>query len=402
MQVRFPLTLLLVIASAGTALAQTPDEALQLAQEGRTVEALAAYRQIAARNPNDLEARLSIARLHERMGHLDQAESVYRSVLLEDPTRLEAALGVAAALLARNEPEEAIELLETIEQRDPQNVTALTLLGRGYQQAGRTEQAIGYFERALAAAPTEENRLRVEDARLAYRHRFETRGFGEQFSGATPDSHGGYFAVNYRLSERLRVIGRGQAQRKFSVSEQRGGGGVEWRWRPETTLRAQLLVGPGNRVMPEGDALAEVDYEYGFAVWTASVRYFDFTGARATFLSPAVAFAASDRISVALRYALAWSETSASTGVEIGNTAHIRGSYRLYRRLSVEMGYAAGVEDFENFSIDRIGDFRANTVSGGVRLDLASLTTVFAGYDRQWRRGDVQMGRVNVAIQQRF
>jgi YaiO family outer membrane protein len=402
MPVRILLTLLLTISFAGTALAQTAAEAAQLADEGRDAEALAAFRHLAARNPNDLEARLWIARLHERMGNLDQAESVYQSVLLEDPTRLEAALGVAMALLARNETEDAIELLESIERRDAENATALALLGRGHRQAGRTARAIDYFERAVAIAPTDEHRRRLEDARLSYGHRIETRGFGEQFSGSTPDTRGGDLALNYRLSERLRVIGRGQAQRKFSISEQRGGGGVEWRWRPATTLRAQLLLGPGNRVMPEGDFLGEVDYAYGPAVWTASLRYFDFTGARATFLSPAVSVPVSDRMSLALRYALSWSETSSRVGVDVDHTAQVRGAYRLFRRLSLQVGYAAGVEDFENFSIDRIADFRANTVGGGVRLDFATLTTVTAGYDRQWRRGNIEMGRANVAIQQRF
>lgn len=395
------LTVLLLYSSAGTALAQTAADAAQLADEGRDGEALAAFRQRAAQNPNDLEARLWIARLHERMGHPDQAESVYRSVLLEDPDNLEAALGVAATLLARDELDETIDLLEAIEERAPQNATLLSLLGRAHRRAGREAQAIGFFERVVAIAPTDEHRFRLEDARLSYRHRIETRGFGEQFSGTTPDTRGGDLAVNYRLSERLRVIGRGQAQRKFSVSEQRGGGGVEWRWRPATTLRAQLLVGPGNVVMPEGDFLGEVDYTHGPAVWTASIRYFDFTGARTTFLSPAVAWPAFDRLSLALRYALGWTETRRS-GVEIGHTAQLRGTYRVYRRLSLQVGYAAGVEDFETFSIDRIGDFRANTVSGGVRLDLPTLTAVVAGYERQWRRGNIDMGRVTVGIQHRF
>jgi YaiO family outer membrane protein len=395
------ITLSLVCSSAGTALAQTAADAAQLADEGRDGEALAAFRQRAAQNPNDLEARLWIARLHERMGNPDQAESVYRSVLLEDPDNLEAALGVAATLLARDELDETIDLLEAIEEGAPQNATLLSLLGRAHRRAGREAQAIGYFERVVAIAPTDEHRFRLEDARLSYGHRIETRGFGEQFSGTSPDTRGGDLAINYRLSERLRVIGRGQAQRKFSVSEQRGGGGVEWRWRPATTLRAQLLVGPGNLVMPEGDFLGEVDYTHGPAVWTASIRYFDFTGARTTFLSPGVAWPASDRISLALRYALGWTETSRS-GVEIGHTAQLRGTYRFYRRLSLQVGYAAGVEDFETFSIDRIGDFRANTVSAGVRLDLPTLTAVVAGYERQWRRDNIDMARVTVGIQHRF
>lgn len=399
---RFPLLLTLVlVSSAGMASAQTAAEAVQMASEGRDEDALVAFRTIAARNPDDLEARLWIARLHERMGHPDQAEPVYRSVLLEDPGNIDAALGVAATLLARYEADEALELLESIEDRAPQNAELLTLLGRGHRLEGRTDRALTYLERAVAVAPTDERRRSLEDLRLSHHHRVDVRGFGEQFSGGASDTTGGDLIVNWRLGERLRVIGRGQAQRKFSVSEQRGGGGVEWRWRPSTTVRAQLLLGPGNLVMPEGDFLGELDYTFGPAVWTATIRYFDFTGARTTFVSPAVAWPMTERISIALRYAMSFTETRLIQS-EVGHSTHLRGSYRLWPRVSLQVGYAAGVEDFETFSIDRIGDFRANTASGGVRIDLRTLTSVDALYEHQARRGSLDMSRATLTIQQRF
>lgn len=401
-----PGLLVTLLLAAGPASGQTSGptfaEAVQMANEARDAEALAAFRQLAAMNADNHEARLWIARLHERMGNPDLAEPVYWSVLIEDPANLDAALGVAATLLAREELEDAIELLEIAEQREPQNPVVLTLLGRAHRLAGRTALAIGYFERVAAAEPTQEHRLRLEDARLAYLHRIETRAFGEQFSGSTPDSRSGDLAINYRLTDRLRVLGRGQVQRKFSITEQRGGGGVEWLWRRTTTLRAQLLVGPDNRVMPEGDFLGELEHTRGPATWTASLRYFDFTGARTTFASPAVAWLATDRISIGLRYAMSFTETSTRPAVEIGHTAHLRGAYRLYPRIWLQAGYAAGVEDFENFSIDRVGDFRANTVSGGVRIELPTLTSVIGNYERQWRRGNLDLGRVTISLQQRF
>ena len=404
MRLRLLLVLLLVHA-AGPAFAQTGPsfaEAVEMANAGRDADALTAFRQLAAVNPGDHEARLWIARLHERMGNPERAEPVYRSVLLEDPARIDAALGVASTLLARGEAEETIELLEALEERAPRDAALLALLGQAHRLEGRTARAIGYFERAVAVEPTTDQRRRLEDARLAYRHRVETRGFSEQFTGATPDSHSGDLTVNYRLTERLRVIGRGQVQRKFSTTEQRGGAGVEWQWNSRSTLRAHAIVGPGNLVMPEGDYLGELDYSYRRAVWTVGVRSFDFTGARTTFFMPAVDWAATDRLSVGLRYAMAFTETSALSAATIGHSAHLRGTYRLWPRVVALAGYAAGVEDFENFSIDRIGDFRANTVSGGARLDLPTLTSVIGVYERQWRRGNVDMARVTVSIQQRF
>ncbi|OFW01402.1 MAG: hypothetical protein A3I61_18210 [Acidobacteria bacterium RIFCSPLOWO2_02_FULL_68_18] len=403
----FPLLLavVLLVPAAGSAFAQvgpTSAEAIQLANDGRSAEALASFQRLAAANPNDHEARLWIARLHDRLGHPDEAESVYRSVLLEDPANLDAALGVASTLLAREEAAETIELLEAIEERAPRNAEVLALLGRAHRLAGRTDRAIAYFRRAVAIAPTAEHRLRLEDARLSYLHRIETRGFTEQFSGSAPDSRNGDLTVNVRLSERLRILGRGQVQRKFAVSEQRGGGGVEWRWRRATSLRGHVLVGPDNLVMPEGDVLGELDYTFGQATWTATVRYFDFAGARTTFVSPAVSWRASARATWALRYAMSFTDSNRQTSYEIGHTAHVRAAYRLHRRLWLQTGYAAGVEDFDNFSSDRIGDFRASTVSGGFRLDLPTLTTVVGGYEHQWRRRNIDMGRMTVGLQQRF
>lgn len=377
-------------------------EAVQAADAGREVEALAAFQRLASANPNDHEARLWIARLHARMGHQHLAEPVYRSVLLEDPGHLDAMLGVAAALLAREEPAAAIELLDVAEALAPDNDEVLAALGRAHRQAGGTARAIAYLERAVSVAPTEQHRLSLESARLSFLHRVETRGSSEQFSGTTPDSRSGDMTVNLRLTDTWRVYGRGQAQRKFAVSDQRGGGGAEWRWKPRITLRGHALVGPDNLVMPEGDYLGEVQYAGEVATWTASMRYFDFTGTRTTVFSPAVAWMPAGRLSMALRYAVSWTEAQTLTAVEAGHSAHLRAAYRLYPRVSVQAAYAAGVEDFENFSIDRIGDFRANTLSGGVRINLPTLTALVGAYERQWRRGNMDMGRVTVSLLQSF
>ncbi len=377
-------------------------EAVQAANDGRDLEALEAFQRLASANPNDHAARLWIARLHARMGHQELAEPVYRSVLLEDPANIEAMLGVAAALLARDEPADAIEVLEVAEGLAPDNDDVLSALGRAQRLAGRMALAIAYFERAVSIAPTAQHRRSLERAQRSYLHRVETRGSSEQFDGATPDSWNGDLTVNLRLTDRWRVLGRGQAQRKFSASEERGGGGVEWRWKLGTTLRAQALIGPDNRVMPEGDYLGEVRHTYKATTWTATVRYFDFAGANTTVFSPSVAWTPEGPLSLALHLAASWTDRRTGASVEEGYSAHLRGAYRVFPRLSIQAGYAAGVEDFENFSIDRIGTFRANTLSGGLRLDLPTLTALVAHYEHQWRRRDKDMARVTVSLLQSF
>lgn len=401
--------LLLLLLVAGNASAQvlqpnppTFDQAVQLAHAGRDADALATFQRLASRNPNDHQARLWIAQLHERMGNFQQAEAVYRSVLLEDSSNVAAMFGVGSVLIAQGEPDDAIELLDRAEQLDARNDAVLAALGRAHQDAGRSGIAIRYLELAVALAPTEQHRLSLEGARLSFEHRLHLRGFNEQFSGSTPDSHHGDLEINVRLSDTVRVIGRGQVQRKFGIREQRGGGGVEWRWRPLTTLRGQAIVGPDNRVISEGDYLGEIEHVYRRSRWSGTFRYFDFTGATVWVVSPGVAWSASDRVSLALRYALSRTDTSTSLSGETGHSLQAGAACQLRRRVWVTGGYAAGVEDFEHFSIDRIGNFRANTGSGGFRYDLPTLTSVAAVYEHQWRKGDVNMGRFTLSLTQRF
>ena len=406
MRCSFLLAILLPVAVAAQELPSTIapalDAAIALADEGRNDEALLAFRQRAAADPADHVARLWIAWLHERMGHSDLAEPVYRSVLLEDPSNVDAMLGVGSMLIKQGKATEAIEVLEVATERATESAAAFVLLGRANRLAGRDARAIESFERAVTIAPSDDNFSELERARLFYMHRVATQGFTEQFNSTTPDSRNGEVMINYRVDDNLRVVGRGGVQRKFGVSDQRGGGGLEWRWTPTTTLRGQVLVGPNNLVMPEGDYAGAVDYIHGPAVWSASVRHFDFTGARTTVLSPAVGWLVSSRLLLDFRYAASWTETSVVSDVKAGHSAQLAGDYRLRRRVWLHLGYAAGVDNFDNFSIDMIGDFRANTIAAGVQIPLPTLTTIFVNYARQWRRDDVEMGRVTVSLQQQF
>src|SRR5690348_10657812 len=117
-------------------------QAVEAANDGRDAEALAAFQRLANVNPDDLDARLWIARLHVRMGHQNLAEPVYRSVLLEDPNDLESMLGIANALLARGEFEEAEKFLDAAEQLEPENDAVLYTVGRSHMYSGRTFQAV--------------------------------------------------------------------------------------------------------------------------------------------------------------------------------------------------------------------------------------------------------------------
>lgn len=395
----------LLVAAPYAAAAQdavSTSEPAILEAAGRYEEALAAYQRLAAGEARDHRVRLAIGRLQERLGHPDRAEAVFRSVVLEDPANLEARLGTARTLLEQLRPEEALDVLDAAETQAPEDPSVLAALGRAHSDAGHDAESVRYFERASSIGRTPAYQLSLERARRIHDHRIESRSFSESYSGTTPNARATDLAVNVRVSDSLRVSGRGQVQRKFGVDDARGGGGIEWRATPYTTVTAQALVGPDNVVMPTHDYLGEVAYSYGAFTSSGSVRYFDFDVARITTVSPALNWAATGRLSLALRYALSLTNATGLDSTARGHTAHLRGAYEIGPRVVAFAGYARGVDDFDSFSVDRIGAFRAHAGAVGVRVDLPTVTSVSVAYERQTRQNGVTLDRAVVSIAQRF
>jgi YaiO family outer membrane protein len=395
----------LLLAVPPIASGQTPThvDAAALVRDGQYEDALAAFRRIAANDPRDHEARLSIGRLHGLMSHPELAEPVYRSVLLEDPAGFEAMLGLGRTLVALGRLDEGIALLERAETAQPQNAELLEMLGRAYRATGRTTRALLYAERATGLAATDSTRQGLEQARLAHGHRVEITSFGERYNTTAADTGNVDLRVNVRVNEAVRITGRGQHQEKFGFSEQRGGGGVDWLWRPRTRLSAHALVGPrGNDVLPRVDIAGEVAHTEGPAEWIAGYRFVDFPSAQVSVISPGVTWWPTARTSVGARYFLSLTELPASSSRQEGHALAVRGTHRLTPRVWGLATYTRGAADFDTLSPDQTGDFRAHAVSGGLRFDLASLTSLLGTYEHQWRPGSVRMHRASLSLVQRF
>lgn len=120
-------------AQAGQRLTQ--EQAIELAGQGKHQEALAAFQQLAADNPRNIEPRLWIGKMHARMGNPDLAEPVFRSVMLEDRQNLEAVIGLSDALVGLGRNDEALVVLSKVASAQPQNpdVTAAIRRARGHR-----------------------------------------------------------------------------------------------------------------------------------------------------------------------------------------------------------------------------------------------------------------------------
>ena len=387
---------------------QAPDpkaEAERLARNGAYEEALEQFRALAVVNPADLEARTWVARLHVIMGHLRQGEDVYRSILIESPDRLDALVGLGSVLVSLGRLDEARALLTRAEKLSPADLEVLAAQGGLNLADAQDRLAVGYYGRASVIAPEQNDlRLNVEEARRRYDHRIEATYFNEAFSDTTPETQSGEITLNLRINQQLRVFGRGQQERRFSRTDARAGGGFEWQTHQPalSSLHAFALVGPDNDVLPQVDSGLGLGWIHRTATFMMNGRYFDFANAQMWAVGPALRINVRDDLMVSGSYMHTVTEFAGLDDLFGGNSADIRAGFRIQPRLWLEAGYAHGIENFDRVTIDRLGRFRADTVSGTARLDLHSLTSIGATYEYQRVEGGAKMGRVTAKLIQSF
>jgi YaiO family outer membrane protein len=387
---------------------QAPDlhaEAERLARSGAYQEALERFRSLAAANPRDVEARTWIARLHSLMGQHRQAEEVYRSVLVEAPDRLDVLIGLGSALTAQGRIAEARPFLAQAEKLSPDDLEVLAAQGWLNLADEQNRLALGYYGRATLMAPEQKDlRLNLEEAHRRYDHRLEATYFNEVFSESIDDTQSADVVLNFRAADQLRAFGRGQQERRFSETDQRGGGGLDWRVdRPWlSSLQAHAMVGPGNLVLPEFEAGFGFGWNARKVSLSALGTLFNFDSAQMWAFGPAVRVNFTDSVALSASLMRTLTEFSGLSD-RIGDSAgKISVGFRVHPRLWLETGYAGGIEDFDRVTIDRLGEFHAKTVSGTARLDFRSLTTIVGTYEYQRIEAGTEMGRLTFRLIQWF
>lgn len=116
-------------------------------------------------------SELEIARTHVRQGNLADAERVYRQLAATQPDQVEALRFLANAALSRGEPGEAVAMLSRAAQANRNDTGVLLELGVAYRSARRMDEARSVFERAL-----ESSQDRSTTARLLLANVYELDG----------------------------------------------------------------------------------------------------------------------------------------------------------------------------------------------------------------------------------
>lgn len=377
-------------------------EAELLARSGEYRQALDRFRDLVSRDPGDIEARLWIGRLQLWLSHPHEAEPVFRGVLGTSPSNVQALVGLGTTLVELDRIDEAVEVLARAEKVAPDDADVLAAQGYAQRRAGRLGLSTAYYRRAAALAPSNPDIKRgLEDTRRVAAHWVRGSYVYESFSLPVPDTNQGDITVNLRLADRWRVEGRGQVQEKFDRTESRGGGGLDWQPSSHVLFAGRALFSPDAEVLPQTDAVGQATFVTGQLAWGATVQFASFVDADIWIVSPGVTLRPGNRLALAAQYSRSFTEFPDVNTIE-SNSALVRVEVAVLPRLWLDAAYAYGIENFDTLSIDRLGRFEADTVSGGARIDFPSLTTLAARYEYQWRPNDVQMLRITATLTQRF
>src|SRR6187549_2241190 len=130
-----PVAILCLALSSAPQASNQRAEADRLMQAGSYAQALVLYQALAAANPDDIDTRLTIARLHERLGQEERAVDVYRSIIATQPGHLDALVGLGSALTTLGQLREASEILNRAEAAAADRPAVLGAQGRLHARA---------------------------------------------------------------------------------------------------------------------------------------------------------------------------------------------------------------------------------------------------------------------------
>ena len=380
---------------------QVPDqraEAERLANSGSYEAALKQFQALAAANPDDIPARLWIARLHGRLGHPEHAVEVYRSILATQPENLDALIGLGNSLVTLDRLREAGDVLMRAEKLAGDRPEVLAAQGRLHASANHTTLALAYYNRAMTLDPSNrEIRAQADLLRAARAHRLELDYDFQHFDVDVDDTHAGTIILNARLTDSVRLVAEGQFDQLFGTNDQRAGGGFEFALSRNAHLTVGALGGFDAVYLPESDFYTQFGYTHRKATWGALFR-------RAAFeddtdfwiLGPELTVRFSDGFDTFIAYYRGSTTSVGLDEIETDNVV-IRLSGAVTKNFRLGAGYTHGIDRLDWLTVDRVG-FESDTFALRGNFTITPFASLELGYDFQQRPGDVNVTRARVGL----
>ena len=398
------LAALVVLACALSAVAQQPTDWQQQVRERVASHQLSAALALADRRlaeaPADLEARGWRARVLAWSGQLAEAESEYRRVLAAAPEDTDILAGLADVLARQQRFEEALTLLGRARELAPSRPDVLTRRGQVLRLVGRPDEARQDFRAVLALDPRNPE-VKAALASLAAEPRHEFR-VGTDFDLFNFSDHAQAQTASLRSQWGSRWITNftGNFYQRFGEQAAKFMGSATYRLGHVNALTAGGAAGRDQGIIPQGEAFLEYGHgfrgsETGFlrGVETAyHQHWFWYANARILALTGSAVFYLPREWTWSLAVTGARSRFP-GTGSEWRPSALTRLGFPLYRRLTANLFYGVGTENFAR--VDQIGRFSARTFGGGVRYRLTArqdITGYVSYQDRSQGRTQTSFG----------
>jgi len=127
--------------------------ALEFHRAGRLAEAEAIYRQVLAKNPNDVDAHNNLGAVLRGLGRIDEAIESYRRAIQFKPDRAEGHYNLGNALRVKVQLDEAVECYHRAIRLKPDYAEAYNNLGLVLAEQGRLDEAIAACRSAIQLKP---------------------------------------------------------------------------------------------------------------------------------------------------------------------------------------------------------------------------------------------------------
>lgn len=380
---------------------QVPDqraEAERLANSGSYEAALRQFQALAAANPDDIPARLWIARLHAKLGRPEHAVEVYRSILATQPDNLDALIGLGNSLVTLDRFREASDALTRAEKLAGDRPEVLAAQGRLHAAANHTTLALAYYDRAMTIDPSNKDiRAQADALRAARAHRLELDYDFQHFNVDVDDSHTGTFILNARLTDSIRVVAEGQVDRLFGTDDQRAGGGFEFAFSRNAHLNVGALGGFDAVYLPETDFYAQFGYTHRKATWGLLFRRAGFEDDTDFWIvGPELTIRFSDSFDAFVAYYRGNTTPLGLEDLETDNVV-IRVSGAVTKTFRLGAGFTHGVDRLDWLTLDRVG-FESDTFALRGTFSLAPSVSLELGYDFQQRPADVNVSRARAGL----
>jgi YaiO family outer membrane protein len=331
---------LLVCWGGAAAAADLQQRATEAVEERRFDEARTLYEQLSEQQPQRSDYKNWVARLSGWLGEHERALATYDEVLAWDPGNVDALVGKAYVLGWAQRYDEAGPLLDEAERLQPDDPQIALARERIERNAA--------WSTPLPPRPTWEGSAGM---------RYEDFSFAD--AGQMAWVHGAH------RTERTHTFLQVEQWDKFDEQSTRFGVGLTVKPRPRWTLAGEAWTDPGSEVLPEYDLRVTVGRSIGWGLGlSGSYRFMEFEHSRVNVFTGTAEYYFSFPVWVSLAYHRSSSELRLSGEDAQNDSVSFLYHHRLFRRLTLHAGYAYGNETFQDLSIDRVGDFQAQTIHG--------------------------------------